>query len=142
MKMCKIKCPYLVLTKYGQEIKKSVASYFNPVKLVDKNRSLRGLDDDASRPNNSSDEEQEGEGRPSGSSEEATVSDSELFEDSFRILDNIAEEAKQDVRVSELVASSSVVKTASSNVQKTLVVQLSSKPECNQCAQYFCVGCH
>ena len=88
----------------NEEIKKSVASYFNPVKLVDKNRSLRGLDDDASRPNNSSDEEQEGEGRPSGSSEEATVSDSELFEDPFRVLDNIAEEAKQDVRVSELVS--------------------------------------
>ncbi|MGI9357652.1 MAG: MotB family protein [Rhizobiaceae bacterium] len=78
----------------NEETKKSVASYFNPVKLVDRNRSVKGLLDpktgsgeDDNKQNGSSDKSNES---GSGAKVEGGFGDSELFQDPSRVLNEIA----------------------------------------------------
>ena len=77
----------------NEETKKAVASYFNPVKLVDRNRSVKGLHDaegvqeiEVQAPNEQFPEEQQKE----DPSENQTATDSQLFADPFSVLDEIA----------------------------------------------------
>ncbi len=84
----------------NEETKKSVASYFNPVKLVDRNRSLKGLVD----PKTGSGDDESKKGA-SGEEKDSKFSsriyggfgDSELFQDPFRVLDEIATSAKVEL---------------------------------------------
>lgn len=80
----------------NEETKKSVASYFNPVKLVDRNRSSKGLDE----PKRGEGQQDEGEGSQGQPEDEEksreTRSDTELFRDPFRVLDEIADEVSID----------------------------------------------
>ena len=85
----------------NEKTKKSVASYFNPVKLVDRTRSNRGLDEatPADLPKNTGDDEEEEEqSQPSGSTEvsQFSVNEEDFFKDPFAVLDEIAstEQAK------------------------------------------------
>ena len=85
----------------NEKTKKSVASYFNPVKLVDRTRSTRGLDEATSADlpkNTQEDEEEDEDSQPSGSAEvsQFTVNEEDFFKDPFAVLDEIAstEQAK------------------------------------------------
>lgn len=85
----------------NEKTKKSVASYFNPVKLVDRTRSTRGLDEATSADlpkNTQEDEEEDEDSKPSGSAEvsQFTVNEEDFFKDPFAVLDEIAssEQAK------------------------------------------------
>jgi chemotaxis protein MotB len=78
----------------NEETKKAVASYFNPVKLVDRNRSVKGLHDaegvqeiEVQAPNEQFPEE---ETVKSEKVEEQSATDSQLFADPFSVLDEIA----------------------------------------------------
>lgn len=75
-----------------QETKKAVASYFNPVKLVERDRSEKGLhdvegvqDEKPDNPNGKFPESTPAEEPP-----EETATDAELFADPFAVLDVIA----------------------------------------------------
>jgi chemotaxis protein MotB len=75
-----------------QETKKAVASYFNPVKLVERDRSEKGLhdiegvqDEKADNPNG-----QFPESTPAEDPPEQEITDVELFADPFAVLDVIA----------------------------------------------------
>lgn len=83
----------------NEETKKAVASYFNPVKLVDRNRSVKGLHDaegvqeiEVKAPNEQF-PEQQGKTvttKESDPSKTEAASDSEFFADPFTVLDEIA----------------------------------------------------
>ncbi len=82
----------------NEETKKSVASYFNPVKLVDRNRSTKGLDDMSGGPVESSEESEESTSavEPETQQEvnaEQAHTDAELREDPYKVLAEIAERA-------------------------------------------------
>lgn len=75
-----------------QETKKAVASYFNPVKLVERDRSEKGLhdvegvqDENPDKPNGKFPES-----TPADEPPEETATDAELFADPFAVLDVIA----------------------------------------------------
>lgn len=79
----------------NEETKKAVASYFNPVKLVDRNRSVKGLHDaegvqeiEVQAPNEQF-PEQTSKGDPED--EEQTVAEAQFFADPFTVLDQIAD---------------------------------------------------
>ena len=79
----------------NEETKKSVASYFNPVKLVDRNRSTKGLDDMSGGPLESSEPSEEtadGAKSEKDDDEETELShtDEQLQENPYRVLDEIA----------------------------------------------------
>ncbi len=79
----------------NEETKKSVASYFNPVKLVDRNRSTKGLEDMSGGPLESSEPSEdtaEAASPEKHEDEEAEVShtDQELQENPYQVLDEIA----------------------------------------------------
>jgi chemotaxis protein MotB len=78
----------------NEETKKAVASYFNPVKLVDRNRSVKGIDDakgvqgtEAPAPNEQFPEDTV----EKPSADKAANSDTQFFADPFATLDEIAE---------------------------------------------------
>ena len=78
----------------NEETKKSVASYFNPVKLVDRNRSSKGLED-AKGPQESSEEDKAAEAEAAKTEgkdgeETAKVSDAELHANPYGVLAKIA----------------------------------------------------
>jgi chemotaxis protein MotB len=89
----------------NEETKKAVASYFNPVKLVDRNRSVKGLHDaegvqeiEVQAPNEQFPEQKDS----ADPSEEKTATDSQLFADPFVVLDEIAaNKTPGDVRAIE-----------------------------------------
>jgi len=79
----------------NEDMKKSVASYFNPVKLVDRNRSSKGLDKSTEASIKESETESEGNEAAATKSEaaEATaISDTAFFEDPFKVMDALASE--------------------------------------------------
>lgn len=90
----------------NEETKKAVASYFNPVKLVDRNRSVKGLHDaegvqeiEVQAPNEQF-PEQTSKGDPA--EEEQTVAEAQFFADPFTVLDQIADhKAPGEVRAIE-----------------------------------------
>ncbi|QKV19631.1 MotB family protein [Oricola thermophila] len=75
-----------------EETKKAVASYFNPVKLVERNRTEKGVHDSQGV----QDEEPENpngkfpESMPSEDAPQQEITDAELFSDPFAVLDVIA----------------------------------------------------
>lgn len=85
----------------NEETKKSVASYFNPVKLVDRNRSTKGLDDMSGGP---SDSEEASESAASETEQQAVderlteITDAALAEDPYRVLDEIAKGDPTDAK--------------------------------------------
>ena len=96
----------------NEETKKSVASYFNPVKLVDRNRSSKGLEQSTAL---QTPEKKEGDEKGEGESKEVvqiedadknerkgTKADDELFEDPFKILDEIAMEQEEKIASSQM----------------------------------------
>lgn len=97
----------------NEETKKSVASYFNPVKLVDRNRSTKGLDDASGGPANS---EEVSEDTASAEPEErvadeqaAEITDAALAEDPYRVLDEIAKGEPTDAQEVEAADAVEVV---------------------------------
>ncbi|MEX0346155.1 MAG: MotB family protein [Rhizobiaceae bacterium] len=82
----------------NEETKKSVASYFNPVKLVDRNRSTKGLNEMSGGPVESSEESEESieavepETHQQEDVEQAHT-DADLREDPYKVLAEIAEGA-------------------------------------------------
>lgn len=83
----------------NEETKKSVASYFNPVKLVDRNRSSKGLEQSTTiQAPSKKDNDKQGQGEAKEkltSGGEGTKADDELFDDPFKILDEIAKEHEE-----------------------------------------------
>ncbi len=95
----------------NEETKKSVASYFNPVKLVDRNRSLKGLEESAgpqAEGNESSDQPDLDDSTSKADSETDTAkagdSDVELFRDPFKILAQIETSEIENINQAELIA--------------------------------------
>lgn len=98
----------------NEETKKAVASYFNPVKLVDRNKSSRGISD----PGNVSLPQDEESNDQTGSADDLTefvgaknegvevqkFSDSQFFADPMTVLDLIAEQAAANAAVAEVLA--------------------------------------
>ncbi|MEP0944758.1 MAG: MotB family protein [Rhizobiaceae bacterium] len=88
----------------NEKTKKSVASYFNPVKLIDRTRSTRGLDESTSAdlPKNTEEDEEDGKSEESSSSSQASVNEEDFFKDPFAVLDRIAttEQAKIEASMS------------------------------------------
>ena len=84
----------------NEKTKKSVASYFNPVKLIDRTRSSRGLEEATSSdlPKNTEDEEEAEEDKSNSAAtvSSVTVQEEDFFKDPFAVLDEIAstEQAK------------------------------------------------
>ena len=80
----------------NEETKKSVASYFNPVKLVDRNRSSKGLEDARGGPEEEGREDRpiskEPEVPPASPEEPASRTDAQLFDNPYGVLDEIAAE--------------------------------------------------
>jgi chemotaxis protein MotB len=83
---------FWLINAADQETKKAVASYFNPVKLVERDRSEKGLhdiegvqDEKADNPNG-----QFPESTPAEDPPEQEITDVELFADPFAVLDVIA----------------------------------------------------
>lgn len=78
----------------NEETKKSVASYFNPVKLVDRNPSARGLDEAEALKTqvkeHTEDAKDVGDGEDSDDPVDGARSELELFRDPFKVLDQIA----------------------------------------------------
>ena len=91
----------------NEKTKKSVASYFNPVKLIDRTRSTRGLDEatSADLPKSADEDEEEGKKDQTDDSTEVseiTVNEEDFFKDPFAVLDEIAstEQAKIEAAMS------------------------------------------
>ena len=81
----------------NEETKKAVASYFNPVKLVDRNRSVKGLHDaegvqdvEMTTPNEQFPETENKETPTETISENQTEAEAQFFSDPFAALDEIA----------------------------------------------------
>ncbi|PSM18976.1 MotB family protein [Nitratireductor sp. StC3] len=112
--MTALMCFFLVMwliNAANEETKVSVASYFNPIKLVDRNSSRRGLDDAGSGPQkeqgSDSDEESDKSTKSEGPSASGTgdersaragdstdsASDEHLFSDPYAVLAEIAAES-------------------------------------------------
>lgn len=79
----------------NEETKKAVASYFNPVKLVDRNRSVKGLHDaegvqeiEVQAPNEQFPEQNND---TEAAEEEQKVAEAQFFADPFTVLDQIAD---------------------------------------------------
>lgn len=79
----------------NEETKKAVASYFNPVKLVDRNRSVKGLHDaegvqeiEVQAPNEQFPEQNND---TKAADEEQKVAEAQFFADPFTVLDQIAD---------------------------------------------------
>ena len=79
----------------NEETKKAVASYFNPVKLVDRNRSVKGLHDaegvqeiEVQAPNEQFPEQNND---TKAAEEEQKVAEAQFFADPFTVLDQIAD---------------------------------------------------
>ncbi len=79
----------------NEETKKSVASYFNPVKLVDRNRSEKGLDEksgapaDVADPDEETVEQEKTEETNADEESEAPPTDQELSNQPYEVLDRI-----------------------------------------------------
>lgn len=90
----------------NEETKKAVASYFNPVKLVDRNRSVKGLHDaegvqeiEVQVPNEQFPEQNND---TEAAEEEKKVAEAQFFADPFTVLDEIADhKAPGEVRAVE-----------------------------------------
>lgn len=90
----------------NEETKKAVASYFNPVKLVDRNRSVKGLHDaegvqeiEVQAPNEQFPEQNND---TEAAEEEQKVAEAQFFADPFTVLDQIADhKAPGEVQASE-----------------------------------------
>lgn len=112
--MTALMCFFLVMwliNAANEETKVSVASYFNPIKLVDRNSSRRGLDDVGAGPQNKQGAASDEENRQSAKSEgpsaggggnqksekegesSETASDEHLFSDPYAVLAEIAAES-------------------------------------------------
>ena len=84
----------------NEDMKKSVASYFNPVKLVERNRSSKGLDSSVEasmKESESEDDNTASEESSASESESAPITDTAFFEDPFKVLDAIAEEESSEL---------------------------------------------
>ncbi len=99
----------------NEKTKKSVASYFNPVKLVDRTRSARGLDD-ATTSDKPIIEVPEGPGTADKEnlefSEVNVSADEALFKDPFKILDGIAVEEIKKIEDSGVLLAEDYVSKA------------------------------
>ncbi|MAZ19053.1 MAG: flagellar motor protein MotB [Ahrensia sp.] len=90
----------------NEETKKAVASYFNPVKLVDRNRSVKGLHDaegvqeiEVQAPNEQFPEQNND---TEAANEEQKVAEAQFFADPFTVLDQIADhKAPGEVQATE-----------------------------------------
>ncbi len=90
----------------NEKTKKSVASYFNPVKLIDRTRSIKGLEESSSSdlPAEEDDEEDkknDGQNRQKQEIEvsETTVREEDFFKDPFAVLDDLAKSEIEKLEV-------------------------------------------
>jgi len=91
----------------NEKTKKSVASYFNPVKLIDRTRSTKGLDKATSSDTPKDTKEGENVDKEKVNEEatipEANVRDGEFFKDPFAVLDGIATEALERIDIAQSI---------------------------------------
>jgi len=90
----------------NEKTKKSVASYFNPVKLIDRTRSSKGLDESTSAdtPKSSGEKRSSSDSAGSGEPEESQnqLKDDEFFKDPFAVMDDIVTEELERIENAEL----------------------------------------
>ena len=109
--MTEMKALFLVLwlvNAANEKTKKSVASYFNPVKLIDRTRSTKGLEETTVHDLPTEEETEEDQGSEK-SDEEAEVSElsakeEDFFKDPFSVLDELAKEQSEKIEVAMSVS--------------------------------------
>ncbi|MEP1206287.1 MAG: MotB family protein [Rhizobiaceae bacterium] len=93
----------------NEKTKKSVASYFNPVKLIDRTRSTKGLEESTSNDLPTEEEAEEDKGSEKSESEnaevsEVTVKEEDFFKDPFSVMDELANEEMAKIEVAMTVS--------------------------------------
>lgn len=116
--MTAMMCFFLVMwliNASNEQTKASVASYFNPVKLIDRNASRKGLEEVGDGPQETGEQQEKAEKKSSGEASagkstnegtsatksESTVADEKLFADPYAVLAEIAADTDKQQNISD-----------------------------------------